>query len=324
MRAILFLTLLVSLANLIDFLVGEKGNKKIKERIIDMYAFFEEGDLTELYKAPAAITRAFLIDKLHNEATGKISFVKLCAYSFSAFIIVHSTTIFANSTLNKCIMYFFDRHVLVNGIMDFARPTIVDILPFAIGNLILDLVVWLFLIRILANISSATLWELAMYCMVMLFILCIAVGLSIVIQAIIVTATLIFGSSLSSFSLGHIAARLITRMIEYYISVIRGVFAGNSHIVTLSYECSKANNGVHIDFAINRGSIMIVNTIIAVIPCMLFFLSSTFLAIGYVTRNYWRRLASLMAERTYEYPKGLFTLIAAFLSAIIVIMQKVD
>lgn len=52
-------TILVTLGGYLDFLLGEPGNRKLKDRLVDFYISVEEGDWSALYRLPARTLLGF-------------------------------------------------------------------------------------------------------------------------------------------------------------------------------------------------------------------------------------------------------------------------
>jgi hypothetical protein len=53
-------TILITLGGFLDFLLGEPGNKRIKDRLINFYISIEEGDWSSLYRLPATALLNFI------------------------------------------------------------------------------------------------------------------------------------------------------------------------------------------------------------------------------------------------------------------------
>jgi hypothetical protein len=53
-------TILIVLGGFLDFLLGEPGNKQIKDRLINFYIRIEEGDWSSLYRLPATALLNFI------------------------------------------------------------------------------------------------------------------------------------------------------------------------------------------------------------------------------------------------------------------------
>jgi hypothetical protein len=57
---VLVLAILVSIGGFIDFIVGDSGNRKLKERMADFYVAVGAGDWTLLYRYPASQLSRFM------------------------------------------------------------------------------------------------------------------------------------------------------------------------------------------------------------------------------------------------------------------------
>jgi hypothetical protein len=82
---IFFLTILVSSANLLDFLIGAQGNKRLRAALFSFYMATEAGDWQTLYRVPAQIMLKYM---------GKVFGGKLISVRYVASVWLVSASIY--------------------------------------------------------------------------------------------------------------------------------------------------------------------------------------------------------------------------------------
>ncbi|MBB3571595.1 hypothetical protein [Rhizobium sp. BK491] len=149
-------TILVPLGALLDFILGEKGNKKLRDRLADFYVAIEEGDWDRLYKGPAIKLLLFFESILSNRVFSIKFFLKTLFISviftfvmvFSYIFLSYLKSIWNDSDSCRAPPFY-----LALGVPFYLAPVMIKV--FFI-NFIFDLLTWSATIWFLRKITSGS------------------------------------------------------------------------------------------------------------------------------------------------------------------------
>src|SRR5271163_3370005 len=103
------LVTLISLAHLGDFLLGDKGQRTLKNRLVDLYIAVSDGDWSVIVRAPALFFRRYLKQAFYVHHKHLIFAFRTLAYSVAITAFVYILTLSFNLPIHPSpIVFPFD------------------------------------------------------------------------------------------------------------------------------------------------------------------------------------------------------------------------
>ena len=282
------LVTLVGLGKFADFLMGPRGDRRLKDRLITFYVNVSDENWTAIIAIPANSYCRFLQTVFGTRPNSCRFYVAVFLYSTAIFIAVVGGT-------------YYEHPSTMKGALSFWYPFLV----FFIINYLLDLVSLMLLITILARIDWTITKKAVVSTITVLITLLVIFDLAVTLSASIfnVIAILYIGTS---------------RLTPWHLSWMSFVWAGAVLSATHPWHSSASignpfDPADQINFSIFSVSVVAPLSVLAVIiTCSLAM---------YYSRDLTRRPLLLVIERIEEAKDGVFTVISWAITGIVGIIE---
>ena len=309
---ILILAFVIPAAWLLDFLLGEPGNRKLKDRLTDFYVVVSGGDWSALYKYPASVLLKFMVHIIGpNPLTLRYATrTAVLSASMTAFLFMSSITwSYVYSALT-------DRHCPIPPLSQFFEiPGYMSSFLFYIFmfNIAFDYVSWsssqLFLNLIVRSepktsliivVASPFLMFAMLYCLYAIYL-----PLAIMVQVRHQT-----GGQLAFQDLVAITRHNLVTLLDF-ISFPRGLFV---------LSCGKTD---HTIFSISYFNTMQILAAETLIPFVLLLVSCVFGIFAYTTKPLTQKPLAFLIQRMDSSGQRIVILLAGFLSGISLLLAAI-
>jgi hypothetical protein len=278
----------VSLGHFTDFIIGQAGQKKVKDQLADLYVAVADGDWSRLFRSPAKLFLSY-IDALFQFAKPVVFSLRVLIYSFIFSMLVDLVLFISSTNISPSLIV---APLRAEGIPPWDKLYLfVSIVNNSIFD-ILSIIIVRWLTKSAAGIPATYIVPL----------LVSSVGIALVI--------FLLASMSQNFMLVIVYSRFYGIFPNVYQDLEAAVRAAQGTLVFFFLPQGVSSN-LH----------AMLPSIQVVIPITTYVLFCAAAYVFYLSRNFLRKPLLILLERLDESRSGIFTSLAAAISAVVGLLQ---